>query len=42
MLLVYLTLGLIIGVISPVFFDGIERKLKAYLQSRIGPPITNQ
>lgn len=40
MLLVYLTLGLIIGVISPVFFDGIERKLKAYLQSRIGPPIT--
>lgn len=40
MILVYLTIGLLIGVIFPVFFDGIERKLKAFLQSRIGPPIT--
>jgi len=31
---------LLAGTSLPVFLDGLERKLKAALQSRIGPPIT--
>jgi formate hydrogenlyase subunit 4 len=42
MLLLYLSLVLttLVGSILPVILDGVERKLKARIQSRIGPPIT--
>ncbi|MCC6041779.1 MAG: NADH-quinone oxidoreductase subunit H [Desulfurococcaceae archaeon] len=42
MLLSYLSLVLttLVGSILPVILDGVERKLKARIQSRIGPPIT--
>ncbi|MEM0326111.1 MAG: NADH-quinone oxidoreductase subunit H [Desulfurococcaceae archaeon] len=32
-------LALVSGLLIPVLLDGVERKLKATLQSRIGPPI---
>jgi len=42
MLLLYLSLVLttLVGSILSVILDGVERKLKARIQSRIGPPIT--
>lgn len=37
---IYSAIGVIIGLTLPVILDGVERKIKAILQSRIGPPIT--
>ncbi len=41
-MILYLSLVLttLVGSILPVILDGVERKLKARVQSRIGPPIT--
>lgn len=39
LLLACASIATLVGVLVPVILDGVERKLKAIVQSRIGPPI---